>query len=358
MLRRALAQRGGRAARSGIRGVRRHLPHGRRYTARVRAPGRLLTRWPRSGIRRGGRDFVGSAGLADEGHAGLPAVLRFSGDHMGLAEGVVLLPGSAILGRGGHSRGRDFSGDPWCLSVLNQICVDRLAASRYGHRRRVRPLIEMGTHGDPRAGRRGKRPRPRTGRSPPTSNCGAGAVRDPHSGHQRRTVHAGPRRRGEKEASPREVSRVGRRDPRCWSNYDVGRRGTQAVEVAGPDLGAVRGFDHGDTCVVASQVRFAAGRARRQADQDRCYRGTGRAVIAAAEPPPGGRLGVGTSLVTGSGRAHRALVVTAGAIAGPGGPGVAACSRSPSVGRHAGRGGRRKWATPGDQGESTAVTEA
>ena len=95
-----------------------------------------------------------------------------------------------------------------------------------------------------------------------TSNLAARhAVRHPDRRHQRAQLHAAARHRA------RRVHRPGRarsaRAPRCSSTPTTWpRRCGTAVEVAGPDLGAVR-LDSGDLGVLADQVRAAARRPRR-----------------------------------------------------------------------------------------------
>ena len=128
----------------------------------------------------------------------------------------------------------------------------------------------------------------------------------------------------------------------------------KAVEVAGPDLGAVR-VDSGDLPVIASQVRslldeLGAKRTRIVLTGD-----LDELSIAALAAAPADGYGVGTSLVTGSGVPTAALVYKLVARQGPGGPGA---PLQPVAKRSVGKPGRggRKWATRVTR-RGTAVTE-
>jgi len=159
---------------------------------------------------------------------------------------------------------------------------------------------------------------------------------------------------GEQDAFRVQVSALGTGTTLLVDTYDVAAAVRKAVEVAGPDLGAVR-VDSGDLPVIASQVRslldeLGAKRTRIVLTGD-----LDELSIAALAAAPADGYGVGTSLVTGSGVPTAALVYKLVARQGPGGPGA---PLQPVAKRSVGKPGRggRKWATRVTR-RGTAVTE-
>jgi len=159
---------------------------------------------------------------------------------------------------------------------------------------------------------------------------------------------------GEKEAFRGQVSALGAGTTLLVDTYDVAAAVRKAVEVAGPDLGAVR-VDSGDLPVVAGQVRLLLDELGARQTRIVLTGDLDELSIAALAAAPADGYGVGTSLVTGSGVPTAALVYKLVARQGPGGPGA---PLQPVAKRSVGKPGRggRKWATRVTR-RGTAVTE-
>jgi nicotinate phosphoribosyltransferase len=112
---------------------------------------------------------------------------------------------------------------------------------------------------------------------------------------------------GERQAFAAQLDSLGSATTLLVDTYDVQGAIRTAVELAGPDLGAIR-IDSGDLAVVAREARaqldsLGAGRARIILTGD-----LDEYSIAALAAEPVAGYGVGTSLVTGSGAPTAALV--------------------------------------------------
>jgi nicotinate phosphoribosyltransferase len=159
----------------------------------------------------------------------------------------------------------------------------------------------------------------------------------------------------ERDAFMTQLEALGPSTTLLVDTYDVPRAVRTAVELAGPDLGAVR-IDSGDLPVLARQVRalldeLGATRTRIVLTGD-----LDEYSIAALGAVPVDGYGVGTSLVTGSGAPTAALVyklVARASSAAEGGELVPVAKRS--VGKP-GRGGR-KWAVRHRDEHGTALSE-
>ena len=140
------------------------------------------------------------------------------------------------------------------LSILNHDCAIASAAARMASAAGDRPLIEMGsrrTHEESAVA--AARAAYLAGFSA-TSNLEAGRRYGiPTAGHRGARLHPAARHRGgrvRRRRSPRSASA-----PRCWSTPTTSPPGiATAVEVAGPELGAVR-IDSGDLGVLTRAAR-------------------------------------------------------------------------------------------------------
>ncbi len=351
MLRAAL--RSGAAERRAVFEVfARHLPHGRRYGV-VAGTGRLLDALERFRFGPDELDFLRRAAVADEPTLSYLRSYAFRGDIWGYAEGDCYFPGSPILVVEG-SFAETVVLETLALSILNHDCAIASAASRMVIAAGDRPLIEMGsrrTH--ERAGVASARAAYVAGFAT-TSNLRAGQEYGiPTSGtsaHAFTLVHD-----TEREAFRAQLDALGPQTTLLVDTYDVATAVRTAVELAGPELGAVR-IDSGDLPVVARQVRalldsLGATKTRIVLTGD-----LDEYSIAALAATPVDGYGVGTSLVIGSGAPTAALVyklVARTEEAGGSGPLRPVAKRS--VGKP-GRGGR-KWAVRGRDGSGTAVAE-
>jgi len=351
MLRAAL--RSGVAQRRAVFEVfARHLPHGRRYGV-VAGAGRLLDALARFRFGPEELGFLADAGVADEETLRYLEAYAFSGDIWGYAEGDCYFPGSPIL-----VVEAEFAEavvlETLVLSILNHDCAIASAASRMVNAATGRPLIEMGSRRTHELAAVASARAAYIAGFDFTSNLRAGHDYGvPTSGtaaHAFTLVHD-----TERDAFRAQVDALGPGTTLLVDTYDVAAAVRTAVEVAGPDLGAVR-IDSGDLLVVARQARaeldsLGATKTRIVVSGD-----LDEYSIAALAATPVDGYGVGTSLVTGSGVPTAALVYKLVARADE--PGTDAPLRAVakrSVGKP-GRGGR-KWAVRSRDAAGTAVAE-
>ena len=351
MLRAAL--RSGAAGRRAVFEVfARQLPHGRRYGV-VAGTGRLLDALEQFRFGPDELAFLRKAGVADEPTLSYLESYAFSGHIWGYAEGDCYFPGSPILVVE-STFAEAVILETLTLSILNHDCAIASAASRMVTSAGDRPLIEMGsrrTH--ERAGVASARAAYIAGFAT-TSNLRAGQQYGvPTSGtsaHAFTLVHD-----DEREAFRAQLDTVGSDTTLLVDTFDVATAVRTAIEVAGPELGAVR-IDSGDLPVVARQVRaqldsLGASKTRIVLTGD-----LDEYSIAALAATPVDGYGVGTSLVIGSGAPTAALVyklVARTDEAGAAGPLRPVAKRS--VGKP-GRGGR-KWAVRQRDDSGTAEAE-
>ena len=351
MLRAAL--RSGAAQRRAVFEVfARQLPHGRRYGV-VAGTGRLLDALEQFRFGPDELAFLRQAGVADEPTLSYLESYAFSGDIWGYAEGDCYFPGSPILVVQ-STFAEAVVLETLMLSILNHDCAIASAASRMVTSAGDRPLIEMGsrrTH--ERAGVASARAAYIAGFAT-TSNLRAGQQYGvPTSGtsaHAFTLVHD-----DERAAFRAQLDTVGSDTTLLVDTFDVAAAVRTAIELAGPELGAVR-IDSGDLPVVARQVRaqldsLGAAKTRIVLTGD-----LDEYSIAALAATPVDGYGVGTSLVIGSGAPTAALVyklVARSDDAGESGPLRPVAKRS--VGKP-GRGGR-KWAVRRRDDSGTAMAE-
>jgi putative nicotinate phosphoribosyltransferase len=330
----------------------RHLPHGRRYGV-VAGTGRLLEAIERFRFSPADLEFLGDAGIVDSPTLAFLESYRFSGNVWGYSEGDCYFPGSPIVVVEGTFAEAVLL-ETVTLSILNHDCAIASAASRMVTAAGDRPLIEMGSRRTHEwAAVASARAAYITGFAS-TSNLRArfdyGVPSAGTSAHAFTLVHD-----SERHAFETQLEALGPATTLLVDTYDVPRAVRTAVEVAGPDLGAVR-IDSGDLPVLARQVRAeldALGAVKTRiiltGDLDEYS-------IAALGAVPVDGYGVGTSLVTGSGAPTAALVYKLVArTSGPDGEGELVPVAKRSVGKP-GRGGR-KWAVRHRDTEGIAVSE-
>lgn len=299
------ALRSGAASRRAVFEVfARHLPHGRRYGV-VAGTGRLLDALERFRFGPDELSFLRDNKIVDEATLQYLSSYRFSGNIWGYAEGDVYFPGSPILVVEG-TFAECVLLETVVLSILNHDCAVASAASRMVTAAGSRPLIEMGsrrTH--ERAGVAAARAAYLSGFAS-TSNLQArftyGVPSSGTSAHAFTLVHD-----SEQEAFAAQLTSLGPDTTLLVDTFNVEQAVRDAVEVAGPSLGAVR-IDSGDLPALAVSVRAlldSLGAAHTRiiltGDLDE-YSIAGLAVA------PVDGYGVGTSLVTGSGAPTAALV--------------------------------------------------
>jgi nicotinate phosphoribosyltransferase len=351
MLRAAL--RSGAAHRRSVFEVfARQLPHGRRYGV-VAGTGRLIDALQRFRFGPADLEFLGQAGVADEGTLSFLESYTFSGNVWGYAEGDCYFPGSPILVVEG-TFAEAVVLETLALSILNHDCAIASAASRMVSSAGDRPLIEMGSRRTHELAAVASARAAYISGFATTSNLRAGQQYGVPtvgtSAHAFTLVHG-----SEREAFAAQLDTLGTDTTLLVDTYDVATAVRTAVELAGPGLGAVR-IDSGDLPVVARQVRalldsLGATKTRIVLTGD-----LDEYSIAALGATPVDGYGVGTSLVTGSGAPTAALVYKLVARADDGGDsGPLRPVAKRSVGKP-GRGGR-KWAVRTHDAEGTAAAE-
>jgi putative nicotinate phosphoribosyltransferase len=351
MLRGAL--RSGAAHRRAVFEVfARHLPIGRRYGV-VAGTGRLLDAIAEFRFGPAELDFLRQAGVADEPTLRYLESYAFTGDIWGYAEGDCYFPGSPILVVEG-TFAEAVVLETIVLSILNHDCAIASAASRMVTSASDRPLIEMGSRRTHEMAAVASARAAYIAGFTTTSNLRAGHQYGiPTSGtsaHAFTLVHD-----SERDAFAAQLEALGAGTTLLVDTYDVAEAVRIAVDLAGPELGAVR-IDSGDLQVVAREVRaqldaLGASKTRIVLTGD-----LDEYSIAALAATPVDGYGVGTSLVTGSGSPTAALVykLVARADDAPGsGPLRPVAKRS--VGKP-GRGGR-KWAVRSRDAAGTALSE-
>jgi nicotinate phosphoribosyltransferase len=347
------------ALRSGTAGRRtvfevfaRHLPQGRRYGV-VAGTGRLLEAIAGFRFSQAELDFLADAGIVDADTLAFCASYRFSGSIWGYGEGEVYFPGSPILVVEG-TFAESVVLETVALSILNHDCAIASAASRMVTAAGGRPLIEMGSRRTHEGAAVASARAAYLAGFASTSNLRArfeyGVPSAGTSAHAFTLVHD-----DERQAFETQVAALGKATTLLVDTYDVPRAVRTAIEVAGPELGAVR-IDSGDLPVVAQQVRAELDGLGAMHTRIVITGDLDEFSIAALGAVPVDGYGVGTSLVTGSGAPTAALVYKLVARARDTDPGselVPVAKRS--VGKP-GRGGR-KWAVRHRDGDGTALSE-
>ncbi|GGO15271.1 nicotinate phosphoribosyltransferase [Microbispora rosea subsp. aerata] len=282
----------------------RRLPGGRRYGV-VAGTGRFLDALESFRFEERDIEFLRSRGIVDEPTAEFLAGYRFSGNVYGYREGEAFFPGSPILVVEGTFAEAVLL-ETVALSILNHDCAIAAAASRMAQAAGDRPLIEMGsrrTH--EHAAVAAARAAYLCGFAS-TSNLMAGLTYGvPTAGtaaHAFTLLHD-----SEEDAFRAQLESLGLGTTLLIDTYDVAKAVRTAVELAGPDLGAVR-IDSGDLAVVAVEVRrlldeLGAKRTRIVVTSD-----LDEFAIAALAAAPVDAYGVGTALSTGSGHPTASLV--------------------------------------------------
>ncbi|MEV7966226.1 nicotinate phosphoribosyltransferase [Sphaerisporangium sp. NPDC088356] len=282
----------------------RHLPFGRRYGV-VAGTGRVLEALAEFHFGAPEISYLRENRVVNEQTLDFLASYRFSGDVHGYREGEVYFPGSPIMVVEGTFAEAVLL-ETVILSILNHDSAIATAASRMVHAAGSRPIIEMGSRRTHElAAVAAARAAYLAGFSS-TSNLMAGSVYGvPTAGtsaHAFTLLHS-----SEYEAFQAQIDSLGADTTLLVDTYDVAKAVRTAVELAGPELGAVR-IDSGDLAVAAHEVRqmldaLGATKTRIVVTSD-----LDEYAIAALAAAPVDGYGVGTSVVTGSGAPTAAMV--------------------------------------------------
>jgi nicotinate phosphoribosyltransferase len=299
------ALRSGAAHRRAVFEVfARHLPAGRRYGV-VAGTGRVLDELENFRFSDEDITFLRDNHVVDEPTLTFLADYRFSGNIYGYREGDLYFPASPIMIVEGTFAEAVLL-ETLTLSILNHDCAIASAASRMVNAAGQRPIIEMGSrrtheHAAVAAARAAY-----IAGFASTSNLMAGRLYGIRTAgtaaHAFTLLHD-----TERQAFAAQIDALGAGTTLLVDTYDVPEAVRTAVDLAGPELGAVR-IDSGDLAVAAQEVReqldaLGAFNTRILVTSD-----LDEYAIAALAAAPVDGYGVGTALVTGSGVPTAALV--------------------------------------------------
>ncbi|NEB74334.1 nicotinate phosphoribosyltransferase [Streptomyces sp. SID14478] len=335
------ALHGGTADRHSVFEVfTRRLPEGRRYGV-VAGTGRVLDAVEDFRFDADVLDFLRERDVVDEPTLAWLADYRFSGDIWGYPEGEVYFPGSPIL-RVEGSFAECVLLETVILSILNHDSAIAAAASRMASAAGERPLIEMGARRTHELAAVAASRAAYVGGFATTSDLAAGfrygIPTVGTSAHAFTLLHD-----SERDAFRAQVDSLGEGTTLLVDTYDVQEAVRTAVEVAGPELGAVR-IDSGDLLLVAHRVRQQLDELGARDTKIVVTSDLDEYAIASLAAAPVDAYGVGTQLVTGSGHPTCSMVyklVARAESADPKAPLVAVAKKS--AGGKTSVGGR-KWA--------------
>jgi nicotinate phosphoribosyltransferase len=299
------ALRDGSAHRNSVFEVfARRLPGGRRYGI-VAGTGRLAEALLNFRFSEDDLGFLQSAGAVDAETRDYLRTWRFTGDVDGYREGELFFPGSPVLTVSG-TFAETVIAETLVLSILNHDCAIAAAAARMVTAAGDRPIVEMGSRrAHEEAAVASARAAYLAGFSA-SSNLAAGLRYGvPTRGtaaHAFTLLHD-----TEAEAFAGQVATFGADTTLLVDTYDITAGIRTAVEVAGPELAAIR-IDSGDLGVLARQARaqldsLGATKTRIIVSGD-----LDEYAIAALAAAPVDAYGAGTAVVTGSGHPTAGMV--------------------------------------------------
>jgi nicotinate phosphoribosyltransferase len=282
----------------------RRLPNGRRFGVAA-GLGRLIPAIRDFRFAADELDRLRAEGVIDDRAADYLAGYRFTGDITGYAEGEPYFGHSPILSVTG-SFAEAVVLETLILSVLNHDCAIAAAAARMVVAAGDRPIIEMGSR------RTHEQAAVACARAAylvgfqATSNLAAGArygiATTGTAAHAFTLLHD-----SEQAAFAAQVAALGAGTTLLVDTYDISRGIENAIEVAGPGLGAIR-IDSGDLAVMAHQSRAQLDRLGATETRIVVSGDLDEYAIAALAAAPVDAYGAGTSVVTGSGAPTAGLV--------------------------------------------------
>ncbi len=290
--------RNGTAHRSSVFELfARRLPAGRRYGV-VAGIGRILDALATFTFDARSLDYLRRADVVDEATIIWLENYRFSGDIWGYPEGEVYFPGSPVLIVEG-TFAECVLLETLFLSILNHDAAIASAAARMITAAGDRPCIEMGSRRTHETAAVAAARAAYIAGFAATSNLQAGDTYDiPTTGtsaHSFTLLHD-----SESDAFAAQIDALGAETTLLVDTYDITEAIKTAVQLAGPDLGAIR-LDSGDLVSLAGVVRrqldqLGATKTRITVTSD-----LDEYAIATLAAAPVDGYGVGTALVTGSG---------------------------------------------------------
>ena len=275
----------------------RRLPEGRRYGV-VGGVGGALAALERFRFDDASLASLREGDVVDGPTLDWLADYRFTGDIWGYPEGEIYFPYSPLVIVEG-SFAEAVLVETLLLSIYNHDSAIASAASRMTLVAGDRPCIEMGSRRTHEEAAVAAARAAYVAGFATTSNLAArqryGVPTAGTSAHSFTLLHD-----SEADAFRAQVTSLGRGTSLLIDTYDIAEAVRQAVEIAGPELGAVR-IDSGDLGALARQVRdqlddLGATHTRIVVTSD-----LDEHAIAALASAPVDAYGVGTQLVTGSG---------------------------------------------------------
>jgi nicotinate phosphoribosyltransferase len=291
------ALRDGTAQRRGVFEVfARRLPTGRRYGV-VAGTGRILDTLEAFHFTDAELAYLAEQKVVDTPTVEWLSSYRFTGNMWGYGEGDVYFPGSPLLVVE-SSFAEAVVLETVLLSILNHDSAVASAASRMTAVAEGRPCIEMGARRTHEWSAVAAARAAYIAGFSATSNLQAGMDYGiPTRGtaaHSFMLLHD-----SERDAFTAQVESLGRQTTLLVDTYDIARAVRLAVEIAGPELGAVR-IDSGDLAHLARQVRSQLDDLGAQDTRIIVTSDLDEFAIAGLAAAPVDGYGVGTSLVTGS----------------------------------------------------------
>ncbi|MDO5740485.1 MAG: nicotinate phosphoribosyltransferase [Ornithinimicrobium sp.] len=282
----------------------RRLPAGRRYGV-LAGTGRALEAL--KDFRFGAEEiaFLREREVVDESTVDWLADYRFTGDIWGYAEGEIYFPGSPLMVvESTFAQGVVL--ETLFLSILNHDSAVASAASRMTAAADGRPCIEMGSRRTHEGAAVASARAAYLAGFGSTSNLEAGRRFDiPTMGtaaHSYTLLHE-----DERETFANQLASLGLETTLLVDTYDVKGAVELAVELAGPELGAVR-LDSGDLVSQAHEVRAQLDSLGATGTRIVVTSDLDEYAIAALQAAPVDAYGVGTRVVTGSGHPAAGMV--------------------------------------------------
>ncbi|GHD08477.1 nicotinate phosphoribosyltransferase [Zhihengliuella salsuginis] len=282
----------------------RRLPEGRRYGV-VAGTGRILEGLANFRFEAEQLDFLSEQGIVNDETIDYLRDFRFTGDIYGYPEGELYFPSSPILVVE-STFAEACVLETFVLSVLNHDSAIASAASRMVAAAHGRPCVEMGSRRTQEESAVAAARAALIAGFDSTSNLEAGfrygLKTVGTAAHSFTLLHD-----SEREAFEAQVASLGRGTALLVDTYDVEEGVRTAVEVAGPELGAVR-LDSGDLVDQARWVRRLLDDLGNHNTRIMVTSDLDEHAIASLQSAPVDTYGVGTSLVTGSGAPTASMV--------------------------------------------------
>lgn len=282
----------------------RRLPPGRRYGV-VAGTARLVEAIGQMRFGEEEIEFLRRTNVVDEQTLAWLSQYRFHGDIDGYAEGELYFPGSPLLSVSG-TFAECVILETFVLSVLNHDSAIAAAAARMVTAARGRPLIEMGSRRSHEEAAVAAARSAYLAGFASTSNLEAGRRYGvPTAGtaaHAFTLVHD-----SESAAFAAQVAALGKRTTLLVDTFDNDQGIRNAIEVAGPELGAVR-LDSGDLSMLAARSRELLDSLGAVDTKIVVSGDLDEYAIAALAAEPVDAYGAGTAVVTGSGAPTAGLV--------------------------------------------------